>query len=125
MRTLQDRQQASKRARRRLRSLSGLPTLRKRLEAAVEAALAVLDALDGDPDLEPALGSVGGSQDCMDQRHWAGPALRALDALDTEDQCEGEGDHDEREPETEDWAYLDTIDQTVLTVAETGYRWAR
>jgi len=30
--------------------------MRQRLEAAVERLLAILDALDGDPDLEPSLG---------------------------------------------------------------------
>ena len=55
------------RSRRRL-----LETALDRLLGAVEACLADLDALDGDPDLE--------------------------DGHDREQVCEGEGDYDEREP---------------------------
>jgi hypothetical protein len=34
------------------------PTMRERIEAAIESLLQLLDALDGDPDLEPTMGYV-------------------------------------------------------------------
>ena len=59
-----------------------------------------LDDSDGDPDLEPSLGSVAASQRA-DQQDWAEGA-----ADEREDQCEGEGEQDEREPDPSDDALL-------------------
>jgi len=50
--------------------------LRQQMEAEIERLLAILDAMDGDPDLEPSLGSYD-PQIC---------------ACDCEDQCDDEGD---------------------------------
>lgn len=55
--------------------------LRRQLEDAIEAALAALDALDGDPDLEPQ---------CEDEGA----------------QCDDEGADSDREPEIEDWGVV-------------------
>lgn len=87
-------------------------TTRQRLEAAVEAAIAALDAFDGDPDLEPSLGSPEPgygrrrrTKGTLDQRLWsAGDRGEAGEEREevSEDEggaCEGEGDHDEREPD--------------------------
>lgn len=60
--------------------------LRQRLEAAVERAIAALDAYDGDADLEPSLGSIGDRWP-SDQRGWVQGAAD-----------ERESDVDEREP---------------------------
>ena len=61
--------------------------LRQRLEAAVDRAIAALDAYDGDADLEPSLGWPEG------RHRWGSGGTD-----DREEQCEGEGDYDEREP---------------------------
>jgi len=58
----------------------------------VERAIAALDAYDGDADLEPSLGSAGGPQP-YSQRLWGRSA-----SDEREEECEGEGDYDEREP---------------------------
>jgi len=52
MSTLQDRIRASRTARTAPRGTRRTHQLRKELEAAIDAAVAALDALDGDPDLE-------------------------------------------------------------------------
>ena len=64
-------------------------TLRQRVEAAVERLIAALDAMDGDPDLEPSLGAVGSSflAERADQRLWANG-----DRLDLEEQHDAEPD---------------------------------
>jgi hypothetical protein len=61
------------------------------MEAAVEALLAALDAMDGDPELEPSLGSVRGGDSLsaggsIDQRRWAQGA-----SDEREEACEDEG----------------------------------
>jgi hypothetical protein len=82
----------------------------ERLLNVVEGVLADLDALDGDADLEPSLASLGALSASFDQTRWAVGLTADLeeqceggggdDACDDEGaQCEGEGDHDEREPE--------------------------
>ncbi len=58
---------------------------------AVQAVLEVLDTIDGDPDLEPSLSSVGASSPVLDQSRWA--QGRRDDAED---------EHDGREPQCED-----------------------
>ena len=61
------------------------PRLRHRMERAVEKLLAALDALDGDPDLEPSL--AGG--------YWAatsdGGDDREMECEDEGAQCDDEG----------------------------------
>lgn len=56
---------------------------------AVERLLAALDAEDGDADLEPSLGALGGalSASWADQRCWAA----ATPSNDLEESCEDEG----------------------------------
>jgi hypothetical protein len=73
--------------------------LRKRLEAAVEQAIAALDAFDRDPDLEPALGA-SVPRLYTDQRYWAEGVTddREHECEDEGSQCEDEGAADEREP---------------------------
>lgn len=44
-------------------------TRRERLEAAIAAAIEILDAMDGDPDREP-----DGDGEEEPAEHWAGPA---------------------------------------------------
>ena len=65
-------------------------SIRRRLEAAVEAAIAALDQFDGDPDLE--------------------------DSFDQEDVCEDEGHESDREPDApENFPWPDgEVDQTNL-----------
>ena len=67
----------------------------ERLEDLREQLITKLDALEGDPDLEPALGANG----LMDQTRWAdgSPALMAY--ADLEEQCEGGGGDDACEDE--------------------------
>jgi hypothetical protein len=81
-----------------------------RLLAAVEAAVADLDQLDGDADLEPALGSVRGD--------WAeGNHLRC--STGASDDLEDE--HDGREPGEDDEHNLgrsENIDQTRFEMAQ-------
>jgi hypothetical protein len=62
------------------------------MERAVDRLLAAMDAMDGDPDLEPSLGALEGTAD--DDYRW-----RNRQDDDREDQCEGGGDWDEREPD--------------------------
>jgi hypothetical protein len=87
------------------RRASARINLRQQLEQAVEAAIAALDALDGDADLEPAVGApespcarfapsrfspegrVLGRLRPGDQRHWA----EGGDCGEREDLCEDEG----------------------------------
>jgi len=69
----------------------------ERLLAAVEAATAALDALDGDPDVEPSLAFPEG---------YMGPGcLRRLKPEgghdDLEEACEDEGWDNDREPDTD------------------------
>ena len=54
--------------------------MRRRMENAIERLIAALDAIDGDPDLEPSLGSVEGNA--------------ALDAEDEHDGCEPDADEE-------------------------------
>lgn len=61
-----------------------------------------LDDSDGDPDLEPSLGSVAASQ-WADQRDWAEGA-----SDEREEQCEDEGAQDERDPEPSEGGYFTT-----------------
>lgn len=51
-------------------------TIRKQMEAEIERLLAILDAMDGDPDLEPSLG-------------YYNPQISACDC---EYQCDDDGD---------------------------------
>lgn len=67
-----------------------------RLLTAAEAVVADLDALDGDADLEPTLGS-GAASPFESQRRWAAgydplDSKRELVCEDEGAQCEGEGD---------------------------------
>jgi hypothetical protein len=86
--------------------------LRRAMERAVERLLNALDALDGDVDLEPALGSpeVGSVYNrrlagTLDQRRWSigDPEAAAAEREDvSEDEgaaCEDEGGQDDREPD--------------------------
>ena len=107
--------------------------LRRRMERAVEALLAALDAMDGDPDLEPALGSpeVGHGRrrrtaGTLDQRRWSsGDLAAAADEREdvSEDEggaCEGEGDYDEKEPDLDHMCnWQDEGDQTRLQMLAT------
>jgi hypothetical protein len=72
----------SRRARAKAATTQPGVKLRQDLEAAVEEALALLDALDGDPDLEPSLAQLG-------SRRWPGAPPAELDL---------EEEHDGREP---------------------------
>lgn len=58
----------------------------ERLLGAVDIILADLDALDGDADLEPSLGSLAFSQATVSQTGWADGGTS-----DLEDDCEDEG----------------------------------
>lgn len=61
--------------------------LRALLEAAIERAIETLDALDGDPDLEPSLSSTNvGCGVSFSQLHW----FRGC-TDDREHECEDEG----------------------------------
>lgn len=91
----------------------------ERLEELRERLIGRLDELEGDPDLEPSLGS----SVLMDQTRWAegSPAMMAY--ADLEEQCEDEGGgcEDEgadtdREPDHEHEAchWQDEGDQTAL-----------
>ena len=88
------------------------------MERAVERLLAAMDAMDGDPDFEPMLGA--GESGCWpsDQRRWIqGGDTDEREAVSEDEgaQCEGEGDHDEREPEVGDMCnWQDEGDQTTL-----------
>lgn len=84
--------------------------LRRRMEKAVERLIALMDEMDGDPDLEDgaddehSLGSLRAS--CVmtgaDQRGWAGGL-----GGDLEEACEDEGgEHDGREQEFGDTSYV-------------------
>jgi hypothetical protein len=53
------------------RSARRATTLRQRLEAAVERAIAALDALDGDPDMEPECEDEGCDPDREPYCGWA------------------------------------------------------
>lgn len=76
--------------------ISALPTLRQRMEAAVETLLAALDVMDGDPDLEPSLGAV--AYGCFsDQRRWAQGV-----SDEREEACEDEGVRPDDEPDAPD-----------------------
>ncbi len=84
-----------------------MPNNRKSIEAeiarhldAANALIALLDQLDGDSDLEPALGSInpdhGGGDSCGedgDQRNWAMGGTEDLEG----DYCEGPIDDDDRD----------------------------
>ena len=72
--------------RRAARRASALRALRIQLEAAVERAIAALDAFDGDADLEPSMGFSDSSW-LYDQRRW----IAERDASDREWECEDEG----------------------------------
>lgn len=55
-----------------------------------DAIIRELDAIEGDADAEPSLGSLGGTglaAEQSDQRRWAGGV-----SDDREEQCEGEGE---------------------------------
>ena len=65
--------------------------LRQQVEVEIERLLAILDAMDGDPDLEPSLG-------------WYDPRLIECDA---EYQCEDEGAQCEDEGDTSDSGIAD------------------
>lgn len=81
--------------------------LRDLLLDLANAIIRELDELQGDPDAEPSLGSLGGTRQACergDQRGWAGGA-----SDDREEQCEGEG-----EPEYEECYWADEGDQRNL-----------
>lgn len=97
------------------RALHRAPTARQRRQVlesaldrlldAVEAALADLDALDGDPDVEPTLGSPI-PYASVSQVHWAAGGDQDEREDVSEDEggaCEDEGGQDEREPD--DWGW--------------------
>lgn len=65
------------------------PDVRKRIEDAIERMIGILDAIDGDPDLEPHLASTV-SEDCYGDH---------VPIDDREEQCEDEGNWDDREAE--------------------------
>lgn len=102
--------------------------LRRRMEKAVESLLAALDIMDGDADLEPALGSpeVGYGRrrrtaGTLDQRRWAaGDLAAAADEREdvSEDEggaCEDEGSFDEKEWDLDNLCnWQDEGDQTAL-----------
>ena len=96
-----------------------LETALEQLLAAAEAIVADLDEIDGDPDLEPSLGSLGATYHTgSDQRltHHGVTDDREHDAGDDrEEVCEGEGDYDEREPDQDHMCnWQDEGDQTKL-----------
>lgn len=78
--------------------------LRAAAEARVEQLLALLDALDGDPDLEPNLGSNTQHQS-LNQEGWAwtGDDDREVECEDEGAQCDDEGaDQGDDEPNADD-----------------------
>lgn len=107
--------------------------LRRRMEKAVEALLAAMDAMDGDADLEPALGSpeVGYGRrrrtaGTLDQRRWsigdlaAAAGEREAVSEDEGGACEDEGSFDEKEPDLDHLCnWQDEGDQTRLQTLAT------
>ena len=107
--------------------------LRSRMERAVERLLDALDALDGDADMEPAIGSpeVGSVYNrrlagTLDQRRWSvGDLAAAADEREdvSEDEggaCEDEGSFDDREWDLESLCnWQDEGDQTRLRTLAT------
>ena len=80
--------------------------LRQKLAQLIDTLLSVLDDMDGDPDLEPSLGSLGDSG-LGSQSSWAAGDLSA--ATD-----EREQDHDLEAREGEDCLWPEEGDQTWL-----------
>lgn len=63
----------------------------ERHQTAMDGLIALLDAVDGDPDAEPSLAGQDGMWDSTNQETWA-----------SGNTDEREGDHDEREPDVDD-----------------------
>jgi hypothetical protein len=103
------------------------------MERAVDALLAAMDAMDGDADLEPSLGSpeVGYGRrrrtaGTLDQRRWiAGNVAAAADEREDVSEDEGgasedEGSYDEKEPDLDHLCnWQDEGDQTKLQTLAT------
>lgn len=80
--------------------------LRRRMERAVERLLAAMDAMDGDPDFEPSLGSLGSSIALQSQTSWAfggDQGEREAVCEDEGAQCEDEGHDSDTEQDYADY----------------------
>lgn len=90
-----------------------LRQLRNRMAQAVEILIAAMDAIDGDPDMEPSLGSVGAEIVYFDQRKWAQGVTddREVECEDEGAQCDDEGHDSDTEPNGDEDDYSPCEDQ--------------
>lgn len=93
-------------------ALADRAKVRRRMEKAVEALLEALDAMDGDPDFEPALGSpeVGPGRrrrtaGTLDQRLWSigDPSAAAAEREDVSEDEGGQVDAEQDDADSEPW----------------------